>query len=135
MKRLLTLITLLFLYASLAVAAHAKKRSRVHKVHAPFILSATATDTISSYNLIYFAQSLIGTPYREASSDPSHGFDCSGFVSYVFKSFNADVPRSSEDFISVGRKIRLEDARTGDIILFTGTKSHHPHRIGNVGIV
>ncbi len=135
MKRLLTLICLLFLCAAAANASHAKKRSRVHKVHAPFIFSATATDTISSYNLIYFAQSLIGTPYREASSDPSYGFDCSGFVSYVFKSFNADVPRSSEDFINVGRKIRLEDARTGDIILFTGTKSHHPHRIGHVGIV
>ena len=99
------------------------------------IAMCSATDTISSYNLIYFAQSLIGTPYREASSNPSYGFDCSGFVSYVFKSFNADVPRSSEDFINVGRKIRLEDARTGDIILFTGTKSHHPHRIGHVGIV
>jgi lipoprotein Spr len=135
MKRLLILITLLFLCAAAANASHAKKRSRVHKVNAPFIFSAIATDTISSYNLIYFAQSLIGTPYREASSDPSRGFDCSGFVSYVFKSFNADVPRSSKDFINVGKKIRLQDARAGDIILFTGIKSHHPHSIGHVGIV
>src|SRR5437588_6148044 len=104
MKRLLTLVTILFLCVSFAGATHAKKKSRVHKVHTPFIFSATATDTIFSYNLVYFAQSLIGTPYREASSDPSYGFDCSGFVSYVFKSFNANVPRSSEDFINVGRK-------------------------------
>jgi lipoprotein Spr len=112
---------------------YAKKNSHVHKAKA--LLVSSTTDSISSYDLIYFAQSLIGTRYRPASSDPSRGFDCSGFVNYVFKNFNANVPRSSGDFINVGRNIRIEDARTGDIILFTGTKSHHPHRIGHVGIV
>lgn len=93
------------------------------------------TDTISPYNLLYFAQSLIGIPYRDGSSDPSRGFDCSGFVSYVFKSFNAIVPRSSSDYAYAGREINIEDARPGDVILFKGTKSHHPHSIGHVGIV
>ncbi|MGZ3929112.1 MAG: C40 family peptidase [Mucilaginibacter sp.] len=133
MKRRLTLISLFLLCTVCAGFAHAKKHVRFHKAKAPFI--SLSTDSISSYNLIYFAQSLIGTPYCPASSDPSRGFDCSGFVSYVFKQFNADVPRSSNEFINIGRKIRLEDARTGDIILFTGTKSHHLHTIGHVGIV
>jgi lipoprotein Spr len=133
MKRPLTLIIFLFLFAVFAGSAYAKKNSRAHKAKAP--LTYLATDSISAYNLIYFAQSLIGTRYCPASSNPLRGFDCSGFVSYVFKQFNANVPRSSCEFINAGRKIRIEDARTGDIILFTGTKSHHPHRIGHVGIV
>jgi lipoprotein Spr len=53
----------------------------------------------------------------------------------VFKSFNFDVPRSSCEYDNVGEKISLEDAKPGDIILFKGTKSHHPHSIGHVGIV
>jgi lipoprotein Spr len=133
MKRLLTLIIFLFLFAAFAGTTYAKKNNRVQKLKSP--LFCLNTDSISAYNLIYFAQSLIGTRYCPASSDPSRGFDCSGFVSYVFKKFSAIVPRSSGDFINAGRKIRIEDARTGDIILFTGTKSHHPHGIGHVGIV
>ena len=29
----------------------------------------------------------------------------------------------------------MEDAKPGDVILFTGTRTHHPHSIGHVGIV
>ena len=44
------------------------------------------------------------------------------------------MPRSSRDFINVGQKIKLEDARPGDILLFTGTKKRS-RRIGHVAIV
>lgn len=138
MKRLLTLISFLFLCAIFAGTVYAGKNKHSHrvKIKAPvFHFDVLNTDTISSYNLVYFAQSLIGSPYRPASSDPESGFDCSGFVSYVFKNFNAHVPRSSNEFANIGRKIRIEDARPGDILLFKGTKSHYPHSIGHVAIV
>jgi lipoprotein Spr len=92
------------------------------------------TDAVTADSLLQFAQNLMGTRYRSACSDPLRGFDCSGFVSYVFKSFNFRVPRSSCEFINVGEKVALEDARPGDIILFTGT-SRRSRRIGHVGIV
>lgn len=92
-------------------------------------------DSVSSDILLSFAQTLLGVRYRAASSDPVRGFDCSGFVSYVFKKFNFVVPRSSGEFANVGEKIKLEDAKPGDVILFTGTKTHHPHSIGHIGIV
>jgi lipoprotein Spr len=139
MKKSLTLIGLLFLCAIFAGTVHARKIKRSHhRVKAKaqvFHYDDFSTDTISSYNLLYFAQSLIGSPYRPASSDPARGFDCSGFVSYVFKNFNANVPRSSSDYADAGHEINIEDARPGDILLFTGTKSHHPHSIGHVAIV
>ena len=91
-------------------------------------------DDVCPDDLLYFAQTLIGTPYHSAASNPSYGFDCSGFVSYVFKNFNFNVPRSSREFISVGEKIALNDAKPGDIILFTGT-SKRSRKIGHVGIV
>ena len=72
-------------------------------------------------SLIKFAKSLIGTPYKYASTDPSVGFDCSGFINYVFNHFNIKVPRSSRDFRNAGKKIALGDSKPGDLILFTGT--------------
>src|SRR5687768_13606220 len=77
-------------------------------------------DSITS-NLINFAQSLKGTPYRYGCSDPKKGFDCSGFVMYVFKHFQMTVPRSSIDFTKVGKEVELKEALPGDLILFTGT--------------
>lgn len=84
--------------------------------------------------LLSFAQSLIGTPYHFASANPSYGFDCSGFVGYVFKNFNIQVPRSSSEYPAYGEQISLQDARPGDVILFTGT-AKRSRRIGHVGIV
>jgi murein DD-endopeptidase / murein LD-carboxypeptidase len=137
MRRYLTLTILIILCAVFAVTGHVHKTRHAHKIkiRTPIFYLNRNTDTISSYNLLYFAQSLIGAPYRDASSDPSHGFDCSGFVSYVFKTFDANVPRSSGDYANLGREVRIEDAMPGDVILFKGTKTHHPHSIGHVGII
>ncbi len=92
------------------------------------------TPVESPSRLLEFAKSMLGIRYRVASSSPSRGFDCSGFVNYVFSNFGFKVPRSSREFASSGEPKKLEDAKIGDIILFTGTnsKSRTP---GHVGII
>ena len=85
-------------------------------------------------SLIDFAQSLTGTPYKYASTDPNEGFDCSGFITHVFNHFGISVPRSSKDFEFVGTEIPLLDSRRGDLILFTGTDSTE-RIIGHMGII
>ncbi len=85
-------------------------------------------------SLIKFAKSLIGTPYKYASTDPSVGFDCSGFINYVFNHFNIKVPRSSRDFRNAGKKIALADSKPGDLILFTGTNPAE-RKIGHIGLI
>lgn len=95
--------------------------------------NSEVADSVTSEHIINFAQSLLGTRYRPATSDPDRGFDCSGFVSYVFKNFNFKVPRSSGEFAGIGEKVNYEDARPGDIILFTSPTNRH--RVGHVGIV
>jgi cell wall-associated NlpC family hydrolase len=84
--------------------------------------------------LVSFAKTLIGVHYKYASTDPSYGFDCSGFISYVFNHFGITVPRSSVDFTNYGKEISLSDAKPGDLILFTGTDST-THVVGHMGIV
>src|ERR1700712_5610526 len=86
--------------------ACAGKKYTVHTVG--LVNSYVNTSDVCSDDLLNFAQTLIGTRYRSASSNPVHGFDCSGFVSYVFKNFNFDVPRSSCEFIDAGQKVALQ---------------------------
>ena len=85
-------------------------------------------------SLVTFGKSLVGTPYLYASSDPENGFDCSGFITYVFNHFGIAVPRSSVDFTNVGIEIPKEFASPGDLILFTGTDSTI-RTVGHMGIV
>jgi len=92
------------------------------------------TGSIIPDSLVAFGKSLVGTPYLYASSDPAKGFDCSGFISYVFKHFGIAVPRSSIDFTDVGLEIPKEFASPGDLILFTGTDSTI-RIVGHMGIV
>ncbi|MEP6583172.1 MAG: C40 family peptidase [Ginsengibacter sp.] len=92
------------------------------------------TSKLKPDNLVTFAESLIGTPYKYGSTDPSLGFDCSGFITYVFNHYNIKVPRSSKDFINTGIEVPFDKSRKGDLILFTGTDSTE-RIIGHMGIV
>lgn len=84
--------------------------------------------------VLTFARQLIGVPYLYASADPTKGFDCSGFITYVFNHFNIAVPRSSVDFTNVGKEVNYNEAMPGDLILFTGTDSTI-QIVGHMGIV
>jgi len=81
------------------------------------------TGSVTPEQIVNFARSLKGTPYQYGSTDPKKGFDCSGFITYVFNHFGISVPRSSKDFGSVKKEIEVNQAQPGDLILFTGTDS------------
>jgi cell wall-associated NlpC family hydrolase len=92
------------------------------------------TGGVHPNELMSFAETLIGVPYRYGSTDPKVGFDCSGFITYVFNRFKIAVPRSSIDFTDVGKYIPKEEAKRGDIILFTGTDSTEQF-VGHMGLI
>lgn len=92
------------------------------------------TKGVKPEQVVAFAQTQMGIPYKYASTDPSVGFDCSGFITYVFNHFGIAVPRSSIDFTNVGKEVPETEARPGDLILFTGTDSTERF-VGHMGIV
>lgn len=96
--------------------------------------SQVHTHHVHPQQVVDFAKTLIGTPYKYASTDPKQGFDCSGFITYVFTHFNIVVPRSSIDFTNVGKTISADSAKAGDLILFTGTDSTEKF-VGHMGLV
>ena len=97
-------------------------------------ITTIRTGSTTPAELITFARSLTGIPYKYASANPAKGFDCSGFITYVFNHFGIIVPRQSADFTSMQRPIDLEQAKPGDLILFTGTDST-VRVVGHMGIV
>jgi cell wall-associated NlpC family hydrolase len=96
--------------------------------------TTSAFDTTRPDSIVNFARMLIGVPYLYASTDPAKGFDCSGFITYVFNHFNISVPRSSVDFTNYGRDISISESKPGDLILFTGTDSAI-RIVGHMGII
>lgn len=92
----------------------------------PIEIKLTLRDSI-----VIFGMELLGTPYVAGASN-KNGFDCSGFVFYVYKHFKIQVPRSSSQFIKFGKEISIDKVKKGDILVF---KSPTRNVIGHVGIV
>ncbi len=91
-------------------------------------------EKIKKDSLICFARAQLGKKYVYGNFHPSKGFDCSGFVYYVFDHFKVKVPRSSSQYENFGRKVPKDSCLTGDIIVFTGTNSSI-RKPGHVGII
>jgi cell wall-associated NlpC family hydrolase len=79
-----------------------------------------------------FAVTLQNIRYRRGGREPSTGFDCSGFVRYVFRhAVDQDLPAdSASQFASVGAKVSRAELKTGDLVFFR-TRGK---RISHVGI-
>ena len=78
--------------------------------------------------LLGLAKSLIGVPYCYGGSSPE-GFDCSGFVNYVYAQFGFDLPRSTSGLAQIGIEVSVDSCQKGDIILFAGRNKSKRHRL------
>jgi cell wall-associated NlpC family hydrolase len=70
------------------------------------------------YALSGTALALRGAPYRDGGIDPS-GFDCSGFVHYVYELHGVAVPRQVRDQYRVGKSVDRDELEPGDLVFFT----------------
>lgn len=70
-----------------------------------------------AYSVTSSALGLRGAPYRNGGSDPS-GFDCSGFVRYVFGQHGITVPRTVTEQFRAGRHIDQQHVEPGDLVFF-----------------
>lgn len=97
-------------------------------------INDTSLFKINRQQFVNYAKTLTGTPYVYAATNPAVGFDCSGFITYVFNHFDLAVPRSSVDFTNYGREVSRRVALPGDLILFTGTNPEE-RVVGHMGII
>jgi len=79
--------------------------------------------------LVRYALGLKGIKYKSGGNTPL-GFDCSGFVQYVYKRIHVKLPRTASAQYKVGHKISFTSIHPGDLLFFhTGRKI-----ISHVGI-
>lgn len=85
---------------------------------AAVLFTSTATGTFASQaKLEHEVKEVVGTPYRYGGTTTA-GFDCSGFILYVFNKFNLDLPRTSDSQAKQGTPIAKEDLNLGDLVFF-----------------
>ncbi len=65
------------------------------------------------------ALGLRGVPYQFGGAAPETGFDCSGFVRYVFQRHSVVLPRTVTEQFQVGEEVGPDTIRPGDLIFFT----------------
>jgi Cell wall-associated hydrolases (invasion-associated proteins) len=87
-------------------------------------------------SVINYGKTLLGRKYRYGGLTPA-GFDCSGYLKYIFKKYGITLPHSSREYATVGRKLpkdSIVNVHPGDILVFKGRNSKSK-RIGHVAIV
>ena len=72
----------------------------------------------AGYAVAGTALSFRGAPYRNGGSDPA-GFDCSGFVKYVFEQNGVAVPRTVTEQFHAGRQVAGPQLEPGDLVFFS----------------
>lgn len=103
--------------ALLLTACAAPGPERHAPVRAPTSFAPTAA---SSADLAFRALGLVGTPYQRAGSHPGVGFDCSGFVVYLYHDvLGLQLPRNTGQQYAMERSAPRRNAlRTGDLVFF-----------------
>ena len=76
----------------------------------------------SSSEIVNYAEQFLGVPYVYGGASPS-GFDCSGFVMYVFQHFGCSMPHGATDQLYYGSEVSRGNLQAGDIVFFQGTSS------------
>ncbi len=78
--------------------------------------------------LVIQAMGLLGVPYKRGGISEEKGFDCSGFVRYMFeKSVGLVLPRRAEDQAKVTEEINRSELKPGDLVFFNTMKRTFSH--------
>lgn len=93
---------------------------------APAPVATSGSRAAVAYGITGTALTLRGAPYRDGGSDPS-GFDCSGFVQYVFAQNGVRVPRTVTAQFRAGRDVDPPAMEPGDLVFFTTVTSGASH--------
>jgi cell wall-associated NlpC family hydrolase len=92
----------------------------------PAVTAASAVPRAAGEDVAQTALAWIGVPYRNGGSDPS-GFDCSGFVQYVFAQHGIRLPRGVEEQAHAGQRVRASAIAAGDLVFFATTGEGASH--------
>jgi cell wall-associated NlpC family hydrolase len=80
--------------------------------------------------VVGIAMRYLGTPYRWGGSSPATGFDCSGFIMFVFAQIGVSLPHNAAAQYGYGVPVSRAELAAGDLVFFNGL-GHNGIYIGN----
>jgi cell wall-associated NlpC family hydrolase len=116
-------------FAQGAAKLHRHKAFRVKALRAGWFRDKELATPLGTRAARY-ARRLIGVPYSWGGSSPRSGFDCSGFVRYVYNRVGINLPHSSYADFNLGQRVSRWALQPGDLVFFNGV-GHVGMYIGN----
>jgi cell wall-associated NlpC family hydrolase len=93
----------------------------------------TSSETLSEsqslgMSIVSEASKYMGIPYRWGGTSPQTGFDCSGFVQFIFRhALNIKLPRMPVDMSRLGSRVSREELAPGDVVFFNTRGGNFTH--------
>ncbi|MBN6185475.1 peptidoglycan-binding protein [Aneurinibacillus sp. BA2021] len=107
-------------------ALFSSKAVKASKTKVGTVQSSAKPASRSGRSIVDTAYRFIGVPYRWGGSSPS-GFDCSGYIQYVYRAHGLTLPRTSSQMYNLGT--RVSSPSVGDLVFFT-TYAPGPSHVG-----
>ncbi len=139
MKHLLLILSLYYLLfgnLSMAQDALSQNAAGILLYSADDTKSQTQANTEAAPNswqdkaqeVLINALSLTGIHYKYGGNSPATGFDCSGFVRYVFRNAaNLSLPPTARAIAQIGKSVKKDELQPGDLVFFNTLKSAFSH--------
>ncbi len=84
--------------------------------------------------IVAYAKQFTGVKYKYGGGNPQTGFDCSGFVGYIYQKFGVKLNRSAQSMYSNGVKVSKSQLEPGDILFFDASSRKASGVIDHAGI-
>ena len=125
MRATFTLFSAIFLMSS--ACAYAESADTDYESGAAAANSSQAAPN-KTQDVLMYALSLTGTPYKYGGNTSDTGFDCSGFVRYVYGQVaGLNLPRNALSISKVGTQIAKDQLKPGDLVFFNTLRRAFSH--------
>lgn len=81
---------------------------------------------VKGEDVVATAKKYQGVPYKYGGTSPK-GFDCSGFVMFVFNEHGKQLPRTADKQFETGTVVQVKNLKPGDLVFFTTTEKGASH--------
>ncbi len=128
MRASLTLFSAILLMTS--ACAYAEADSDYLRPGESTTAAANSSQTApnKTQDVLMYALSLTGTPYKYGGNTSDTGFDCSGFVRYVYGQVaGLNLPRNAFSISQVGKQIEKTELKPGDLVFFNTLRRAFSH--------